>query len=320
MTRLTSLAGLCLVAAIIVVSEGTVFSQATGPNLAVADISAPHWIWPSTSREFGSTAQLWKSFKVPAGLQKATLVVMTEYCDASVQINGQEIAIVRNYDAPIELNILAALRPDKNTVTVRADAKEVAAALAVSIVLQTRQGEYHIVTDSSWASRTTPTVSLGKVAARPWLVSQRAIEINPFDDYTQWMRALGEAPAGEPGKFQTAPGFEVRLIRAAAPDEGSWVSMAVDPQGRFVIAREDKGLLRMTLAADGDRVEKVETINDELLECRGLLFAHDSLYATQTTPRGSIGCETPTAMTNSRRSTCCTVRRVAWGMAATIWR
>ena len=286
MTRLTSLAGLFLVAAITVFSQGTVFSQAIAPELEAADISAPHWIWSSASRESGSTAHLWKPFKVPPGLQKATLIVITEYCDASMQINGQEVASVRSYDAPIELNILASLRPGKNTVTVRADAKEVAAALAVSIVLQTRQGEHQIVTDSTWLSRTTPTVSLGRVAARPWLVSHRAIEINPFDDYTQWKRALGEAPDSEPGKFQTAPGFEVRLIRAAAPDEGSWVSMTVDPQGRFVIAREDKGLLRMTLAADGDRIKKVETINDELLECRGLLFAHDSLYANANNSKG----------------------------------
>ena len=218
--------------------------------------------------------------------QKAKLVVMTEYCHASVQINGQVVATVRSYDDPVELNVLASLHPGKNTVSVQADAQEVAAALAVRLVLQTRQGERQIITDSTWVSRSTPTVSLGKVAARPWFVPQQAIEINPFDDYTQWMRALGEAPDSEPGQFQTVPGFEVRLIRAAAPDEGSWVSLTIDPQGRFVIGREDKGLLRMTLADDGDRVAKVETINDELLECRGLLFAHNSLYANANNSKG----------------------------------
>ena len=124
------------------------------------------------------------------------------------------------------------------------------------------------------------------VARQPWLVSRQAIKINPFDDYTQWKRAIGEAPDSEPGKFQTTAGFEVRLIRAAAPNEGSWISMTFDPQGRVVIAREDKGLLRMTLDKDGDRVARVETINDELLECRGLLFAHESLYANANNSKG----------------------------------
>jgi putative heme-binding domain-containing protein len=286
MTRLTSLAGLVLVVSTIVLLEGRAFSQGGTPKFAATDIPAPHWIWPTTSRNKGAQAHLAKSFDVPQGLAKATMVVMTEYCDAMVQINGQTVASIRGYEDPVELDIVASLRPGKNTISIRAVAKEVAPALALRLVLQTPQGEQYLVTDQTWSSRTSTTRSFGRVAAQPWLISPQAIEINPFDDYTQWKRAIGEAPDSEPGKFQTAAGFEVHLIRAAEADEGSWVSMAVDPQGRFVIAREDKGLLRMTLADDGDRVAKVETINDDLLECRGLLFAHDSLYANANNSKG----------------------------------
>ena len=54
----------------------------------------------------------------------------------------------------------------------------------------------------------------------------------------------------------------------------------------MTIAREDKGLLRMTLDASARPIERVETINDELQECRGLLYAYDALYANANNSKG----------------------------------
>lgn len=278
MTRL--LIGLCFVA---VTAAGPLVAE---NRLEAADNPLPQWIWSGGGRERASRVAFSKTFDVPSDLRRATVDVMAESCRASVKVNGKSVGAAGAYDDPVELNIADALRPGKNTISVQGSAGEGPAALAMRLVLQSRQGEHQIVTDSTWRSETSPAVSLGEVSPRPWLIPRDAIEINPFDDYTQWKRALGEAPDNAPGKFQTASGFEVRLIRAAAPDEGSWVSLAVDPQGRFVIAREDQGLLRMTLHADGDRIAKVETINDELLECRGLVFAHDSLYANANNSKG----------------------------------
>src|SRR5439155_12026005 len=76
------------------------------------------------------------------------------------------------------------------------------------------------------------------------------------------------------------------LIRQAQPDEGSWVSLAFDSRGRITIAREDKGLLRLTLDELHGSIERVETINNELLECRGLLYAYDALYANANNSKG----------------------------------
>jgi glucose/arabinose dehydrogenase/mono/diheme cytochrome c family protein len=49
---------------------------------------------------------------------------------------------------------------------------------------------------------------------------------------------------------------------------------------------EDKGLLRLTLSPDANQIGSVETINDELQECRGLLFAHDALYVNANNSKG----------------------------------
>ena len=97
------------------------------------------------------------------------------------------------------------------------------------------------------------------------------------DAYNTWKLALTPGKATDAEGITVPAGFKIELLRSALPEEDSWVSMAFDPQGRLTIAREKKGLLRMTLSP-GAGVEKVEVINDTLLECRGLLYALGSLY------------------------------------------
>lgn len=72
----------------------------------------------------------------------------------------------------------------------------------------------------------------------------------------------------------------------AEKGEGSWISLAFDPRGRLLVGREDKGILRLTLSDDAQSVAKVEPINDTLLEPRGLLIAHGSLYVTANNMKG----------------------------------
>src|SRR5437867_13113232 len=107
-------------------------------------------------------------------------------------------------------------------------------------------------------------------------------------DYNQWKGALGTNVATAAAQITGLPGFTVELVRSAPPDEGSWVAMTFDPRGRVVVAREDRGLLRFTLLVGtaAPTVDRVETINTNLLECRGLLFAYESLYANANNSKG----------------------------------
>ncbi|HEV7224085.1 MAG TPA: c-type cytochrome, partial [Pirellulales bacterium] len=92
----------------------------------------------------------------------------------------------------------------------------------------------------------------------------------------QWKRALESDPT-DPTSIAAPPGYRVERVRTAGEGEGSWISIDFDPRGRLVIAKEDKGLLRLTLPGDGQAM-LVESIEDTLLECRGLLHAHGALY------------------------------------------
>ena len=79
-------------------------------------------------------------------------------------------------------------------------------------------------------------------------------------------------------------GFKVELLKAAEENEDSWVGMTFDDKGRIIVAMEDKGLLRLTLGEG--KVKKVEVINEELEECRGLLWAYNALYANANDSKG----------------------------------
>lgn len=107
-----------------------------------------------------------------------------------------------------------------------------------------------------------------------------------LEDYEQWRLSLKPGAVADPAAITVPAGFKVELVRVARPDEGSLISLTFDPRGRPVIGREDKGLLRLTLADDRQSVSRVETINDELLECRGLLFAHGSLFVHANNSKG----------------------------------
>ena len=109
-------------------------------------------------------------------------------------------------------------------------------------------------------------------------------------DYEQWREAKLGSQATLPTAIHAPPGFEVELLRSAQPDEGSWISLAFDPRGRILISKEgtrqgaQRGILRLTPPADGRGECRCESIDDTLQECRGLLYAFDSLYARCNQP------------------------------------
>ncbi len=77
------------------------------------------------------------------------------------------------------------------------------------------------------------------------LRAQPADERPKPENYDQWRDALEAVAATSAETIETLPDFEVELLRSARPGEGSWISMAFDPEGRLTISREDQGLLRL---------------------------------------------------------------------------
>jgi putative heme-binding domain-containing protein len=268
--------------------------------LAVAatssDGGAPQWIWGARDRQTGQSFCLRGSVTLRANLTRARLTAVADYCDAAFFVNDQEVARRGPHESPVQLDVLGRLNRGENKLFICCRSAEGPAAVMLRLDVEYEDGRRETFgADETWQAAILdseylspprgqdavwrPVTSFGAVEIYPWGEQADTVTIRPTDNYEQWKQAIGAAAGSDPQTFQTLPGFEVQLVRSAAPDEDSWVSLACDEQGRWVIAKEKQGLLRVTLpSTDGGDV-RVETINESLAECRGLLFAYGSLYA-----------------------------------------
>lgn len=241
--------------------------------------ATPQWV--IGAGEQAKPCRLSKSFSIDDPAQRAELKLAADFSTAAVTFNGQAVLSVEPYCPLQVLDVTRHLRRGRNELILSITPVDGPAAAAVSLTVIGRDGTATtIASDESWSG----AESRGVVPPEQWGLGRRSAEISPFDNYEQWRQADANDSDKGPG-FWIAPGFDVSRVRQAAFDEGSWIALAFDPQGRATISREDSGLLRMTLAADRRTVTRVEPINVDLPECRGLLYVDNRLYANANNAR-----------------------------------
>ncbi len=82
-------------------------------------------------------------------------------------------------------------------------------------------------------------------------------------------------------QIKAPKGFQVDLLYSVPQEQqGSWVNMTVDPQGRLIVSDQYGSLYRVTVPPVDARGEapQIEMIDVPLGEAHGLLWAFDSLY------------------------------------------
>ena len=273
------------------------------PDAKAEMMSGPDWIWLSARRSPNQDVEFRKSFDLPELVSEAHLRLAADFTACEITLNGIRVTRLDDYGPWLNLEVTDQLLRGRNVIQLRCWSSEGPSAIAATLTVVGAQDTQTVLrTDSSWECRrpdlardaTNGSVigawlaatSLGTLSPRFWNVADTKARISTFDNYTQWKLASNGDEEEDVERFMTLPGFSIDRIRRAAPDEGSWVSMAFDPQGRITVAREDKGLLRLTLTKQADEVLMVETLDDTLLECRGLLYAYDSLYANANNSKG----------------------------------
>lgn len=170
-------------------------------------------------------------------------------------------------------------------------------ALSATIVPLTNGGQAvapPILSDASFGlsekrspndGRPPAVVDRGPVRPELWGIGRRDAGISPLENYEQWQQAKA-ASSAPTQKFYVPEGFEVSLLRTAAGDEGSWIALGFDAQGRALVSREDQGFLRFSFDDARRKVERVEQVASDLKECRGLLYAYDRWYANANNSKG----------------------------------
>ena len=272
-------------------------------GVAADDPSMPKWIWGRQDRSAGQQACLFTRFDLNDRVLRARLRGVADYCRATLYVNGQRVGGREPYGPVVDVDVADRLNVGQNTIGVCCRSIDGPSAVFLRLDLEFENRRQRTIrTDERWQATRLEGDGLdwpqieginpklvalfGRVARFPWGETSDTVTVRPLDDYTQWKQAQGTKTGTDPATFRVMPGFEIELLRSAKQGEDSWVSMTFDPQGRLVVAKEKQGLLRFTLTKAADEEIRVETINEKLRECRGLLFAHNSLYAMANKDKG----------------------------------
>lgn len=244
----------------------------------------PTWIWASESQP---NQQLWirKSEEI-SGKVKLAKVYAT--CDNAMKlwINGKSIGESKDWNEPIEKDVTHAWVAGRNVIAAECQNEGGVAAFVCKVQIELEDGK-------------TQTI----VSNQVWKVSEKQVpnwDQISLDD-SSWKSAnefgqLGKQPWGVPNHQQNAigatdplnaknisvpPGFAIERVYSIPKDQGSWVAMALDPEGRiYACDQEGKGLFRVTVdASKPAKVEKV-SVGDlaDLSSAQGLVWALDSLW------------------------------------------
>ena len=255
---------------------------------AIAAESPPHWIWGRGRETTGASLRIVRSFQTTSPTTAAQLRFVPVSARLTLRIDGQVVASAEPYDVIQTLELASRLTGGTHELVV--EAIDVAGPssffLELNLIFEDATCA-SIVSDSQWSvAGGEAAEDLGPIDRGLMVPEDRRVGIDVVDDYEQWKQALDANQGTDPASFLVAPDFEIQRIRSAMPDEDSWVSLAFDPQGRAIIAKEKRGLLRMTLSNDGSEVTHVEVVDDALEECRGLAFIGDDLYANANNSKG----------------------------------
>jgi putative heme-binding domain-containing protein len=265
--------------------ETSVAAQTVEPQL--------HWIWATPSTSDSGQYAFQTSFSVTEIPRSTVLQVLLDHCRGRLWINGQSVRAIDAFTPDVQMDVSDHLRQGVNTLTMICDKVPGPSALAVSLTLADTKATRHILTPQNWHSAVghfaTPSEIvdnawnspqlLGPVSSLRQRTQTRGIDIDHLDDYTQWKDALETTAGTDPLGLDVLPGFQATLLRSALDEEDSWVCLTQDDQGRWIIAMEKRGLLRWTPPDDASTEGGIERINENLAECRGLLYAHNCLYA-----------------------------------------
>lgn len=133
--------------------------------------------------------------------------------------------------------------------------------------------------DAAWAAATF----VKQYGEQPWG--------KPFDRQAAVAKSGKRTPStsvAAPEELILQPGFKAELLHIVPkPEQGSWVSLAVSPEGDLVAGDQGGVLWRVSLKDPNKPV--VTKIDTKFFGCHGLLFAHGALYAcTSEKGKGDI--------------------------------
>ena len=191
----------------------------------------------------------------------------------------------KDWSEPSRADVARRLKTGRNELRVEAANSGGPAGFVARLRISTTAGSTVLESDASWQATVPgndnwkPARVLAKYGDEPWGDALAAVDPS------------GPPPVLAPSEIRTLPGFTVDLIHAVPKwEEGSWVSLTVDPKGRLLACDQNGGLFRLTLPAPGSAAgASVEKLTNSVGGAHGLLYAFDSLYVMVNEQGGRQG-------------------------------
>ena len=254
-------------------------SQA-GPESGAKPSAA--WIWKSATPSDNEKVFFRREFELPPEVVSASVTLA---CDDwnRLLVNGHELGMAGDWQNSRTYDVLPVLKPEgRNVIAVEGRNVGGAAAMALRFRATLKDGKkLHVVSDANWqCSNEAPAgwQTLDFPAAAAW---PKAMVIANMGD-APWGAILPpevvESGACEDltSAYQVADGFKLERIYRVPADQGSWVAMTVDGQGRLLCSDQYGKIYRVTLPTDGESKPVAEPLEIALQGAHGLLW-HDGV-------------------------------------------
>lgn len=243
---------------------GTSILCLTSVSSAHADLS---WVGLPKDVQDVHSGTFSKEFEI-SGPVKSAVLRAAGGRSGTVSLNGEALG-----PTPVKLDLTSNLKQGKNILSVAASENKSAPRVAAQLVIELTDGSKQTIeTGEGWTFRSTAknATPINATAQQRYDASNDPLSLFP-------------PTVTQPGDIAAPKGFKVELLhRVPKLEEGSWVSMAVDPKGRLICGDQYGDLYRVTPAPVGSKDQetdtKVEPLKAGIKGAHGLLYAFESLY------------------------------------------
>ena len=244
--------------------------------------AVPEWIWTSAAAKTETiyARRVWTLSEKP---KSATLSIT---CDNGFVafLNGKKIGSGSEWSNHYQFDIVKPLRKGDNVLAVEASNEGSKAGLVAKVSMKLGDDKATtIVSDTEWLVSSdkqsgwkAPSVDTGGWS-KPVIVGKMGD--SPWGNVFSKSKSAADVAVANSAAKVHPEGFKVeKIYDVPKGEQGSWVAMAIDDQGRLYCSDQgDKGLYRVIPGKEGES-PKVEKLNLEISGAQGLLWAFDSLY------------------------------------------
>jgi len=243
--------------------------------------AAPEWIWSSKTAQKNETATFRKTFTLAGEVKSAVLMVSGDN-GASAVLNGKAIFENPDWMQSTKADVKPVLKSGENELIIHGRNQGGSAALVAKLEIEAADGKKTVIeTNGEWQVAVPntkdwkPVAVIARLGSAPWgdVFNPSAVK----DGKAVAAAAAEVLPAAEVG---VPEGFKVELLYTVPKaEQGSWVSLTVDKQGRIIAGDQYGGLYRITVAPVGSAAKaQIDRIPSSIGGAHGLLHAFGALY------------------------------------------